>query len=166
MAEKKNRVSFFDLGFITNPKNGRVKALSKACLDRTYFLNNHESYIKWIGIFCCILLMIAFYFISLKRQRINELSKLSFKNTQIESVADGSYIGKCTTSFMQVEVEVFVKDGKFQKIVLLNSKGFKGKDAELILDRMVAENKILVEPIKHEELYCIVFYAAVDDALR
>ena len=27
----------FNLGFITNPKNGRVKALSKACLDRTYF---------------------------------------------------------------------------------------------------------------------------------
>ena len=26
-----------DLGFITNPKNGRVKALSKAGLDRTYF---------------------------------------------------------------------------------------------------------------------------------
>ena len=25
------------LGFNTNPKNGRVKALSKACLDRTYF---------------------------------------------------------------------------------------------------------------------------------
>jgi len=25
-----------DLGFNTNPKNGRVKALSKACLDRTY----------------------------------------------------------------------------------------------------------------------------------
>lgn len=142
MAEKKNRVSFFD------------------------FLNNHESYIKWIGIFVCILLMIAFYFISLKRQRINELSKLTFKNTQIESVADGSYIGKCTTSFMQVEVEVFVKDGKLQKIVLLNSKGFKGKDAESILDRMVAENKILVEPIKHEELYCIVFYVAVDDALN
>ena len=110
--------------------------------------------------------MIAFYFISLKRQRINELSKLTFKNTQIESVADGSYIGKCTTSFMQVEVEVFVKDGKLQKIVLLNSKGFKGKDAESILDRMVAENKILVEPIKHEELYCIVFYVAVDDALN
>lgn len=26
----------YDLGFNTNPKNGRVKALSKACLDRTY----------------------------------------------------------------------------------------------------------------------------------
>jgi hypothetical protein len=24
------------LGFVTNPKNGRVKALSNACLDRTY----------------------------------------------------------------------------------------------------------------------------------
>ena len=27
------------LGFNTNPKNGRVKALSKACLDRTYLAN-------------------------------------------------------------------------------------------------------------------------------
>ena len=32
-----NQGKLFDLGFITNPKNGRVKALSKACLDRTYF---------------------------------------------------------------------------------------------------------------------------------
>ena len=29
----------FYLGFNTNPKNGRVKALSKACLDRTYLAN-------------------------------------------------------------------------------------------------------------------------------
>ena len=29
-------LNYFDLGFNTNPKNGRVKALSKACLDRTY----------------------------------------------------------------------------------------------------------------------------------
>ena len=28
---------FLYLGFNTNPKNGRVKALSKACLDRTYY---------------------------------------------------------------------------------------------------------------------------------
>jgi len=30
-------INYFDLGFNTNTKNGRVKALSKACLDRTYF---------------------------------------------------------------------------------------------------------------------------------
>jgi hypothetical protein len=34
-----------NLGFITNPKNGRVKALSKACLDRTYlrFITNPKN---------------------------------------------------------------------------------------------------------------------------
>ena len=32
--------SSIDLGFNTNPKNGRVKALSKACLDRTYLSNS------------------------------------------------------------------------------------------------------------------------------
>ena len=35
-VEKSHTLFNFNLGFITNPKNGRVKALSKACLDRTY----------------------------------------------------------------------------------------------------------------------------------
>ena len=35
----------FDLGFNTNPKNGRVKALSKACLDRTYSLDCGLEYV-------------------------------------------------------------------------------------------------------------------------
>jgi uncharacterized protein with FMN-binding domain len=130
------------------------------------YLNDHESYVKWLGILVCVLLMIAFYFINLKRQRITELSKLEFKNTQIETVADGTYFGKCKTSFMYVEVEVCVKDGRFEKISIVDSKGFKGKNAELILDNMVKENKILVSPIEHEELYSIVFYVAVDDAVR
>ena len=39
--------SFYsDLGFITNPKNGRVKALSKACLDRTYFIKDSNLKIE------------------------------------------------------------------------------------------------------------------------
>ena len=33
----------FYLGFNTNPKNGRVKALSKACLDRTYLGENNYT---------------------------------------------------------------------------------------------------------------------------
>ena len=39
--------SFYsDLGFITNPTNGRVKALSKACLDRTYFIKDSNLKIE------------------------------------------------------------------------------------------------------------------------
>ena len=34
MSDKSDIVLY--LGVNTNPKNGRVKALSKACLDRTY----------------------------------------------------------------------------------------------------------------------------------
>ncbi|MBO5117594.1 MAG: hypothetical protein J6C25_08825, partial [Treponema sp.] len=37
---------FVYLGFYTNPKNGRVKALSKACLDRTYLLIVRITYHK------------------------------------------------------------------------------------------------------------------------
>ncbi|MBR2105937.1 MAG: hypothetical protein IJ937_01580, partial [Treponema sp.] len=59
-----------------------------------------------------------------------------------------------------------LKDAGSVEIDLIESKGFKGKNAQAILDQMIKENKILVEPIKHEELYCIVFYVAVDDALN
>ena len=44
------------LGFITNPKNGRVKALSKACLDRTYLedLELYSFYLTdWISSYVC-----------------------------------------------------------------------------------------------------------------
>ena len=41
---KYNRKVGDDLGFNTNPKNGRVKALSKACLDRTYLNYNTLEY--------------------------------------------------------------------------------------------------------------------------
>ena len=46
----------YDLGFITNPKNGRVKALSKACLDRTYLedLELYSFYLTdWISSYVC-----------------------------------------------------------------------------------------------------------------
>ncbi|MBQ8776974.1 MAG: hypothetical protein IJZ71_09255 [Treponema sp.] len=33
---------YFDLGFITNPKNGRVKGLNEVSLDRTYCRKNQE----------------------------------------------------------------------------------------------------------------------------
>ena len=36
----------FDLGFITNPKNGRVKGLNEVSLDRTYYGNYDETYLK------------------------------------------------------------------------------------------------------------------------
>ena len=33
----------FDLGFNTNPKNGRVKGLNEVSLDRTYSTNAHKK---------------------------------------------------------------------------------------------------------------------------
>ena len=47
-ANEKNLMNLYsDLGVNTNPKNGRVKALSKACLDRTYsFVDNFELLLR------------------------------------------------------------------------------------------------------------------------
>ena len=53
-VEKSHTLFNFNLGFIKNPKNGRVKALSKACLDRTYI---NKKKLK-IFHFSCIFLLI------------------------------------------------------------------------------------------------------------
>jgi len=55
-----------DLGFNTNPKNGRVKALSKACLDRTYLRFNTNP----------------------KNGRVKALSKACLDRTYLNSFVD------------------------------------------------------------------------------
>ena len=44
----------FYLGFNTNPKNDRVKALSEACLDRTYFYRYETSFSMEILVWQCL----------------------------------------------------------------------------------------------------------------
>ena len=43
----------FYLGFIANPKNARVKGLSKACLDRTYLIKTFmvQYFLFWFNTF-------------------------------------------------------------------------------------------------------------------
>ena len=68
----------FYLGFITNPKNGRVKALSEACLDRTYLdvdpFSKNERY-------NIILTMIAFSKV-LNIQELYNYAKLVKENSE------------------------------------------------------------------------------------
>ena len=47
----------FYLGFNTNPKNGRVKALSKACLDRTYSRTSLRDFRKKIVAIQCMYIL-------------------------------------------------------------------------------------------------------------
>lgn len=125
-----------------------------------------EDSAKWIFIPICIFLVIWIFFIRMKRNQIQEVKNLPFSNVSIESVEDGTYTGKCTTSFMKVVVEVSVKEHKLQRIDFIENENEVAKKAAVIADSMIEKNKVIVTPLKKMELQCVVIFAAVDDALK
>ena len=74
-----------DLGFNTNPKNGRVKALSKACLDRTYFSittwqDYNKSFYSTLKIEKnMLLLLIALIFVVVAINIFNSMRRLVYE---------------------------------------------------------------------------------------
>lgn len=121
--------------------------------------------LKWIFIIFYIVIAICSYFIHLKRKQITETSKLRFNNVNIEYVENGTYIGKCQTSFLTIEVEVSVLNHKICQIEVLQNKGTISFKPEELINQIIDQNKVIVSVIKHYELQSIVFINAVDNAL-
>ena len=121
--------------------------------------------VRIILIVICLILSIIMYAQHRTRSYYKQAAKLPFYNVQARAVADGTYRGKVYTSFMHLQLDVSVKDGRLTKIDIVENEGAYGKKAALILDRMIAQNTSVVEAVEGEELASIVFVACVDDAL-
>lgn len=124
-----------------------------------------DSY-KWLLILFCLVLMIFTFFIQQKRARIKEVSKIPFYNTQLSDVPDGTYYGKCYSSFMNVVVQVTVQNETLKNIVIMESKGIFPQEGDMIINKMISNNKIIITPDKGLELKSIVLFSAVDNALH
>lgn len=118
-----------------------------------------------IIISCCALMMIFSFFISRKKNTLKEAKKLPFYNTQLENVADGIYEQTTNTSFMHLTLDVTVKDHKLTKIDIVKNEGSAGKKVEEITEKMIAENKVIVDLINGEEVASLVFLSCVDGAI-
>lgn len=89
----------------------------------------------------------------------------AFSNTNISNVPDGVYIGEYDVNFVYAKVEVTVQNGIITNIDILEHKNRRGKPAEVVVDKIMEEQKIDVDAVSGATNSSVVIKKAVENAL-
>lgn len=125
-----------------------------------------KDYSMYLMAAAIIVLLFCSYLVAQRKWRFKEVSSLPFYNTNLETVEDGVYHNRTETSFLHLELEVTVENHKIVKIDVLDNDGIDGEKARPILDKMIAENKVVVSGIKGADLGSVQYISCVDCALH
>ncbi|MDE7326075.1 MAG: FMN-binding protein [Lachnospiraceae bacterium] len=93
------------------------------------------------------------------------VKETTFSEINISSIPDGIYIGEYDVNFVYAKVEVTVQNGAITKIDILEHKNGRGKPAEIIVDKMIEQQKIDVDVISGATNSSTVIKKAVENAL-
>ena len=94
------------------------------------------------------------------------VKETTFQEINISDVSDGVYIGEYDVNFIYAKVEVIVQNGEIIDINILEHRNERGKNAEVIIDKIVAEQRIDVDAISSSTNSSIVIKKAVENALQ
>ena len=126
---------------------------------------NWNAYAKILAVIAVLFLMAGGWILARRRANITEAAKLPFYNVEISEVEDGEYYGKTYTSFLHLQLKVFVQNHTITNIEVIESEGIDSETAKPILQDMIAQNKVVVKAIKGAELGSLVYISCVDGAL-
>lgn len=90
----------------------------------------------------------------------------AISEVDLSAIPDGVYVGEYDVNFIYAKVEVTVQNGKMTDIVILKHKQERGKAAEAVVTKMVAEQKIDVDAVSGATNSSTVIKKAVENALR
>ena len=94
------------------------------------------------------------------------VKETTFSNLYISNVSDGVYVGEYDVDFVYAKVEVTVQNGVITNITILEHKNGRGKPAEIVVDRILEEQKIDVDAVSGATNSSIVIKKAVENALN
>ncbi len=112
-----------------------------------------------IGLFFMVIYLksVADYQRAVKETTVN--------NLDISDVPDGVYVGEYNVDFIYAKVEVTVQNGVIIKIDLLEHKNGRGTPAEIVVDRIMKEQKIDVDTVSGATNSSTVIKKAIEIAL-
>lgn len=117
-----------------------------------------------------LLFFAALIFMAVYLKRVADYQKAvketTFDDLDLSGVADGVYIGEYDVDFVAAKVEVTVQNGVITDIDLLEHKNGRGKPAEVVVDRIVEEQKIDVDAVSGATNSSVVIKKAVENALK
>ena len=117
-----------------------------------------------IFLFLIVLIFTAFYLKSVADYK-RSVKETTFSNLDISNVPDGAYVGEYDVDFIYAKVEVTVQNGVITNIDILEHKNGRGSRAEVVVDRIIEEQKIDVDAVSGATNSSIVIKKAVENAL-
>ena len=90
--------------------------------------------------------------------------EIAIEEICLSDIPDGEYIGECNVDFIYAKVEVTVHSGRISNIRILEHKNERGQAAEVIIDKIVSEQRIDVDAV-WRFYHCSVSYEILTDCL-
>ena len=116
-------------------------------------------------LFLVVLIFTAVYLKSVADYK-KAVKETTFSDIDIGNIPDGTYIGEYDVNFIYARVEVTVRDGAITNIDILEHKNERGKAAEIVTDRIIAEQKTDIDAVSGATNSSTVIKKAVENALQ
>lgn len=122
--------------------------------------------LRWFFVSMAILVLIGVSVIGyLSWNSKNELKHLTISPIDFTQLDDGGYSGSYTLFPVSVDVTVTVFDQRVTAINILNHFNGRGKPAEVIIDKIIADQTLQVDTISNATYSSKVILKAVEQAL-
>lgn len=97
------------------------------------------------------------------KKKINEIT---IGEVNLSAVEDGTYTGHYDAILVAADVSVTVKDHRIEDIEILRHDNGKGKPAEVIVDKVVESQSLLVDTVSGCTASSKVILKAIENALN
>ncbi len=104
-------------------------------------------------------------YLDLKKYQ-QQVDDIKIESVDLSRVPDGTYIGNAEVLWVAAEVKVIVKDHKIVNIDLIKHKNERGKNAEVIPEKVVEAQSLQVEAISGATNSSKVILKAIENALN
>ncbi|MCR3956628.1 MAG: FMN-binding protein [Gudongella sp.] len=100
------------------------------------------------------------------QSNLNNLIYEEIVEADLQNMEDGQYIGEYSSPPVSAKVQVELKDGIIRDIVILDHGHGQGEPAEIIVEDVIAQQRIDVDSIAGATYSSRVILRAVEDALK
>ena len=123
--------------------------------------------IKKIVIVVLILIVgFSIYFAFVFSGMEDKLAAVELSEVDLSKIEDGIYKGEEKVGLVAAIVEVEVKDNKISSIKLVDHRNWRGKPAEVIIDKVIEEQKTNVDTISGATASSKVILKAIENSLK
>jgi Uncharacterized protein conserved in bacteria len=95
-----------------------------------------------------------------------QVNDIVISDVDLTKVPDGTYEGSTETLWVAADVKVTVKDHKITKIDLVKHKYERGKPAEVLVDKVVEDQKVKVDTVSGATVSSKVILKSIENALE